>query len=113
MMKVMRTPTTAYDIKEWMWGMEEDAPKGEVRGGDVVNCRPEQKMLVLSVLVKVVSRWCRRQGRSQFTRDTSNGSPLLGMGVLTGEAIEVPSIQLKQEHQEKATHQHAQEGVLG
>ena len=41
MMKVMRTPTAAYDIKEWMWGVEEDASKGEVRNGDAVNHRPE------------------------------------------------------------------------
>ena len=26
--KVTRTPATAYDIKEWVWGVEEDAPKG-------------------------------------------------------------------------------------
>ena len=41
MIKVMRTPTAAYDIKEWMWDMEEDASKGEVRSGDAVNHRPE------------------------------------------------------------------------
>ena len=41
MMKIMRTPTAAYDIKEWMQSMKEDAPKGEVRKGDVVDCRPE------------------------------------------------------------------------
>ena len=32
-MKVMRTPTTTYDILEWMQGVEEDAPKGEMRNG--------------------------------------------------------------------------------
>ena len=41
-MKVMKTPTTAYDIEEWMWGMEEVAPEGEARKGNVVNHRPEQ-----------------------------------------------------------------------
>ena len=42
-MKVMRAPTTAYDIEDRMQGMEEDAPEGEVRSGNVVNCSPEQK----------------------------------------------------------------------
>ena len=41
MMKVTRTPTATYDTEEWMKGMEEDTPKGEVRNGDVVNCGPE------------------------------------------------------------------------
>ena len=43
MMKVMRTPAAAHDIKEWMWGLEEDAPKGEARKSNVVNCGPEQR----------------------------------------------------------------------
>ena len=41
MMKVTRTPTAACDIKEWMWSLEEDAPKGEVRKGHVVDHRSE------------------------------------------------------------------------
>ena len=41
MMKVMKTPATAYDIEEWMWGVEEDAPEKEARKGDVAKCSPE------------------------------------------------------------------------
>ena len=41
MMKVTRTPTVAYDIKEWMQGVEEDAPKEKLRNGNAINCRPE------------------------------------------------------------------------
>ena len=33
----------AYDIEEWMCGMEEDAPKVEVGNGDVINHRPQQR----------------------------------------------------------------------
>ena len=31
----------AYDIEEWMQGVEEDAPKEKARNGDAINCRPE------------------------------------------------------------------------
>ena len=41
MKKVMRTLTTAYDMEEWMWGMEEDASKVKVRNGHAINHRPE------------------------------------------------------------------------
>ena len=41
MMKVTRTHTSAYHIKEWMKSVEEDAPKGEVRKGNEVDHRPE------------------------------------------------------------------------
>ena len=33
----------AYNIEKWMQGLEEDAPKVEVRKGDAINCRPEQR----------------------------------------------------------------------
>ena len=33
----------AYNIEEWIWGVEEDAPKVEARNGDVIDCRPEQR----------------------------------------------------------------------
>ena len=75
----MRTPTVAYDIKEWMWGMEEDAPKGEVRNGNVINCRPDQRN-AHSQYTDQGSRQCRRQGKPQFPRDTSGGSPSSGGG---------------------------------
>ena len=80
MTKVMRIPTTAY-IKEWMLGMEEDAPKGEVRNGNVVSHRPEQRN-AHSQCTGQGSRWHRRQGRPQFPRDTSVGSPSSGVGIL-------------------------------
>ena len=39
-MKIMRTPA-AYDVEAWMQSMEEDAPKGEAKKGNVVDSRPE------------------------------------------------------------------------
>ena len=62
MTNVMRNPATAYDIEEWMWGMEEDAPKGEMRKVIVVNHRPEQRN-AHSQCTGGSSRQCRRQGR--------------------------------------------------
>ena len=41
MMKVTRASTPAHNIEKWMWGLEEDAPKVELRNGNVINCRPE------------------------------------------------------------------------
>ena len=41
MTKATRTPATAYNIEEWMWGLEEDAPKVEARNGDIGDCRLE------------------------------------------------------------------------
>ena len=43
MTKVMRTPAVAYNIEEWMWGLEEDAPEVEARNGNMINQRPEQR----------------------------------------------------------------------
>ena len=31
-------PAAAYNIKEWMWGLEEEASKVDVRNSDVGNC---------------------------------------------------------------------------
>ena len=90
--KVMRTPTTTYDIEEMMWSMEEDAPKGEVRNGNVVNHRLSEETLVLSILVKVVGGTECKEGHS-FLETLLVVHPLLGVGVLIGEAIEVPNIQ--------------------
>ena len=42
-MKVMRVPSTAYNNKEWMRGLEEDAPQVEVRNGNAINCGPESR----------------------------------------------------------------------
>ena len=39
MMKTTWAPAAAYNIEEWVWGLEEDAPKVEVRNGDVDNHR--------------------------------------------------------------------------
>ena len=40
-MKVTRTPAVAYDMKELMWGMEEDAPKVEARNTAIINHKPK------------------------------------------------------------------------
>ena len=43
MMKVTQAPTAAYNIEEWMEGLEEETSDGEVRNGDVGNHGLEQK----------------------------------------------------------------------
>ena len=63
----------AYDIEEWMQGMEEDVPKVEVRNDDVIDHRPEQKNIHLQH-AGWGSRQHRRQGRPRFPRDMSGGS---------------------------------------
>ena len=70
----------AYDIEEWMLGMEEAAPKSEVRNGDAVNHRHEPRN-AHSQHNGQVSRQCRRQGRPWFPRDNSGGSPSSGGGI--------------------------------
>ena len=91
MTKVIRTLTTAYDMEEWMWGMEEDAPKVEVRNGHAINHRPEWR-----------NTHSQHTGWGSGTEGKENHSfletllvvhPLLGVRVLIGEAIKVPSIQ--------------------
>ena len=42
MTKLTKTPITAYDIQDWMQGVEEDASKKGARKVDAFNCRPEQ-----------------------------------------------------------------------
>ena len=43
MTKVTRALNVAYNIEECMQGLKEDAPKMEVRNGNVINHRPEQR----------------------------------------------------------------------
>ena len=76
MMKVTRTPATAYDIGEWVWGLEEDAPEGKARQGNVVNHRPE-----CSFSAYLSKQEATQKARGpQFPRDTSGGSPSSGGG---------------------------------
>ena len=37
-MKIPWVPTAAYNIEEWMQGLEKEASNGGVRNGDVGNC---------------------------------------------------------------------------
>ena len=39
--ETIQIPAAAYNIKEWMQGLEEDASEVEVRNGDASNCRTE------------------------------------------------------------------------
>ena len=78
-MKTGQTPTAAYNIKEWMQGMEEDASKTELRNNTTSDCGTEQKNAHPHWLSR--SRgWCRRQSAPQLLRDTSGGSPSSGGG---------------------------------
>ena len=100
------------DIKEWIWGMKEDVPKGEVRNAVWLITGLSKETLILSILVKVVGGTEGKEGHS-FLETLLVVHPYLGVGVLIGEPIKVPSIQLQWECQEKATDQHSWEGVLG
>ena len=42
MTKATWAPATTYNIEEWMQGLEEEAPYGEVRNGDTCNHGLEQ-----------------------------------------------------------------------
>ena len=80
-------PTAAYSIEEWMWGLEDDAPKIEVRNGDMINYRPEWRNV-------------HSQQVAQKSRKTIGGyryfwwfTLLWGWDFWIGEAIKVPSSQ--------------------
>ena len=45
MMKATQVPASAYNIEEWIWGLEEEAPKVKVRNGDVDNNGLEQRSI--------------------------------------------------------------------
>ena len=77
--KVMRTPSMAYVIEEWIWGVEEDAPKLEAINGNAIDYRPEWRN-THSQCAGQGSRQHRRQGRPWFPRDMSGGSPSSGGG---------------------------------
>ena len=75
--KTKWTPTAAYNMEEWMWGLEEDASKVEVRNGKVSNHGTERRNAYSQCACR---RWQRRQGTLQLLRDTSGGSPSSGGG---------------------------------
>ena len=78
-MKTKQTAAAAYNIKEWMLGLEEDASKVKVRNDEVSNCGTEWKNAHSQHLGRS-RRWYRRQGAPQLLRDSSSGSPSLGGG---------------------------------
>ena len=53
--------TAAYNIEEWMQGLEEDASEAEVRNDEVRKCGTEQKN-AYSQNAGRGRRWHRRQG---------------------------------------------------
>ena len=74
MTKPAQAPTAAYNIEEWMRGLEEAASNGEVRNGDMGDGRLEQRSTHCQH-AGWGSRWCRQQERPWFPRDPSGGSP--------------------------------------
>ena len=78
-MKTNQTPATAYNIHEWMQGLEEDIFKGEVRNGDAGICGTDQRN-AHSQSVGRSRRWCRRQSAMCLVRDISSGPPSLEGG---------------------------------
>ena len=47
--KINQTFAAAYNIEEWMWGLEEDASEVKVRNDEVSNFRTEQEKQSFSV----------------------------------------------------------------
>ena len=79
MTKAAQAPATAYNIEEWMWGLEEEAPEVEARNSEVGNCGLEWRN-THSQHAGQGSRWLRQQGRPQFPADPSGGSSSSGGG---------------------------------
>ena len=101
-----------YSIEEWMWGMEEDAPKVEARNGGVIDCRSEQRNAHFQHAGEG-SQQHRRQGRPWFPRDMSGGSSSSGVGSSDRGSNQSDSNQPWCQHKEDVTDQCSQEGVLG
>ena len=105
-------PAVAYNIEEWMWGLEEDASKVEMRNDEVSNHGTGQKK-AHSQHVGRGRRWHRRQGTPWLLRNTSGGSPSSGEGVQIREANGVPISWPWWEGLGRATGQEGQEEVWG
>ena len=78
-MKTNWAPAAAYNIEEWMQGLEEDASEVEVRNSKVSNWGTDWRN-TCSQCVDKSRRQHRRQGAPQLPRDTSSGSPSSGGG---------------------------------
>ena len=78
-MKTNLTPTASYNIREWMWDLEEDASRAEVRNDEVSNCGIEWKNTHSQHLGRSWRRH-RRQGTPWLLRDTSSRLPSSGAG---------------------------------
>ena len=107
-----RPLTAAYNIKEWMQGLGEDASKVEVRNDEMRNHGTEQKK-VHSQHVGRDRRWHRRQGIPQLPKTLLVDLPLQEEGVKIREANGVPISQPWWEGLGRATEQEGQEEVKG
>ena len=112
MMNGSWAPTAAYNIEEWMQGLEEEASNGEVRNGDAGDLGLGNEAPVPSMLVKVVDDIDSKKNHN-FLETPQVAHPLLGMVVLIGQVIKVPSSWPWLECPEKVTDQCGQEEVLG
>ena len=79
--KTIQTPAAAYNIKECIQGLEEDASKIEVRKGDVSNCGTEQGNAHSQHLSRS-RRQHRTQGAPWLLRDTFSVSASSRGGIL-------------------------------
>ena len=78
-MKTNWTPTTAYNMEEWMQGLQEDPSKSKLRNYKTNNCGTEWVNACPQHLVRS-RKWHRRQGAPQLLRGTSSRSPSSGRG---------------------------------
>ena len=82
----------AYDIEEWMWGIEEVDLKGRQEMVMQLIAGLSEETCIVSVLVEVVGNAEGKEGHG-FLETLLVVHLLLGLGVPIEEAIEVPSIQ--------------------
>ena len=75
--KATQAPATAYNVEVWMQGLEEEAPNGDMRNGEVGYSRSEQRSVHCQDAGQG-STWCRWQERPWFPSDLSGGSPSSG-----------------------------------
>ena len=109
-MKIHWTPVAAYNIKEWVWGLEEDASEAEAKMVMWVVMRLSRRMLALSVWVEVEDS-VENKVPNDYQETLLEDLPLQEEGVQIREVSRVPISQPWLEGPERVTKQEGQEGV--
>ena len=110
--KTNQIPSAAYNIEEWMQGLEEDVSKVEVRKGDVSNCGTEWRNTFLNVWLEVEDD-IEDKVPHDYQETLLLDLPLQGEGVLIGEVNGDPISWPWWGGLERVTKQEGQEEVWG